>query len=81
MVNRLKQCLGIDVSKSNLSLSLGFLTDKLVKEFSSRPDVPNDVSGYRELLKWLRKSVDGSVDLLVVMEATGVYHQGIAHYL
>ncbi|WP_396636911.1 IS110 family transposase [Maribacter sp. R77961] len=81
MEKRLKQCLGIDVSKLNLSLSLGFLTDKLNKEFISHPDVPNDLSGYKELLKWLRKSVDASVELLVVMEATGVYHQGIAHYL
>jgi transposase len=81
MEKRLKQSLGIDVSKLNLSLSLGYLNEKLVKEFRSRPDVPNNVSGYKELLKWLRKSVDGNVDMLVVMEATGVYHQGIAHYL
>lgn len=81
MEKRLKQCLGIDVSKSDLSLSLGFLTDKLEKEFISRSDVSNDLSGYKELLKWLRKSVDSNVELLVVMEATGVYHQGIAHYL
>lgn len=81
MEKRLKQSLGIDVSKLNLSLSLGFLTDKLVKEFNSHPDVPNDILGYKTLLKWLRKSVDSHVELLVVMEATGVYHQGIAHYL
>ncbi|MGP1993572.1 IS110 family transposase [Zobellia laminariae] len=81
MAKRLKQSLGIDVSKLNLSLSLGFLTDKLDKEFISHSDVSNDISGYKELLKWLRKSVDSSVDFLVVMEATGVYHQGIAHYL
>tara|TARA_R110002153_G_scaffold205482_1_gene358227 strand:+ start:351 stop:1424 length:1074 start_codon:yes stop_codon:yes gene_type:complete len=81
MEKRLKQSLGIDVSKLNLSLSLGFLSNKLEKEFKSHPDVPNDISGYRELLKWLGKSIDPSVDMLVVMEATGVYHQGIAHYL
>lgn len=81
MEKRLKQSLGIDVSKLNLSLSLGFLTDKLDKEFISHPNVPNDESGHRELLRWLKKSVDNSIELLVVMEATGVYHQGIAHYL
>jgi len=81
MEKRLKQSLGIDVSKSGLSLSLGFLTDKLNKEFISRPDVSNDLSGYRELLKWLKKSVDNNVELSVVMEATGVYYQGIVHYL
>ena len=77
----LKQCLGIDVSKSSLSLSLGFLTDKLVKEFLIHPDVCNDSSGYKELLNWLKASVDTSTELLIVMEATGVYHQGIAHFL
>ena len=81
MEKRLKQSLGIDVSKSGLSLSLGYLTDKLEKEFISHPDVPNDLSGHKELLKWLMGLVDGSVELVVVMEATGVYHQGIAHYL
>ncbi|MDV7141009.1 IS110 family transposase [Maribacter sp. TH_r10] len=81
MEKQLKQSLGIDVSKLNLSLSLGFLSERLVKEFKSHPDVSNDEPGYRELLKWLKKSVDSTVDLLIVMEATGVYHQGIAHYL
>ncbi|HZJ19105.1 MAG TPA: IS110 family transposase [Pricia sp.] len=81
MEKRLKQSLGIDVSKSNLSLSLGFLSNDLVKEFKARPDVTNELSGYKDLLKWLKKSIDPSVEVLVVMEATGVYHQGIAHYL
>ena len=76
MKKRLKQSLDIDVSKLNLSLSLGFLTGKLEKEFISHSDVPNGDPGYRALLKWLKKSVDNSVELLVVMEATGVYHQG-----
>lgn len=81
MEKRLKQSLGIDVSKSNLSLSLGFLNERLVKEFKSRPDVSNDAKGYKMLLKWIKTSVDPDVELLVVMEATGVYHQGVAHYL
>ncbi|MFH6605190.1 IS110 family transposase [Maribacter algicola] len=81
MAKRLKQSLGIDVSKLSLSLSFGFLTDKLEKEFISHPDVTNDLSGYGELLNWLEKSVDDTVELTVVMEATGVYHQGITHYL
>ncbi|WP_036151154.1 IS110 family RNA-guided transposase [Maribacter forsetii] len=81
MEKRLKQSLGIDVSKLNLSLSLGSLNENLVKEFESHPDVSNDIMGYKVLLKWLKESVDLDVELLVVMEATGVYHQGIAHFL
>ena len=74
MEKRLKQSLGIDVSKLKLSLSLGFLTGKLEKEFISHEDVSNDLSGYKTLLKWLKKWVDSSVDFLIVMEATVVYH-------
>jgi len=81
MEKRLKQSLGIDVSKLGLSLSLGFLSEKLEKEFIFHEDISNDISGYKELLNRLKGSVDPSVELLVVMEATGVYHQGIAHYL
>jgi transposase len=77
----LKQCLGIDVSKLSLSLSLGFLTSNLTKDFDVHPDVTNDELGYHALAKWLKKSVDSTINLLVVMEATGVYHQKVAQYL
>lgn len=72
MEKRLKQSLGIDVSKLGLSLSLRFLTEKLGKKFKSHADLRNDLWGYKEVLKWLKKSVHGTVvDLLIVMEATG----------
>ena len=77
----LKQNLGIDISKSDLSLSLGLLTKGLKKEYRVHPDVRNDVSGFKVLLKWLRQSLDPMIEFIVVMEATGVYHQAVAHYL
>lgn len=77
----LKQCLGIDVSKSSLSLSLGYLTSDLIKRFESHQDVSNDITGYKLLVKWLDRFVDTNVNFIVVMEATGVYHQHVAHYL
>jgi hypothetical protein len=67
MEKRLKQCLGIDVSKLKLSLSLGFLTGKLEKEFISHEYVSNDLWGYKTLLKWLKKLVDSSVYFLILM--------------
>ena len=81
MNTTLKQCLGIDVSKLGLSLSLGHLTSALTKEFTSHPDVPNDISGFRALHHWLSRMLDPTVNFIIVMEATGVYHQNIAHYL
>ena len=77
----LKQCLGIDVSKSRLSLTLGFLTHELSKEFRVHKDVYNDMSGYERVENWFKASIYAGLELFIVMEATGVYHQGIAHYL
>jgi len=77
----LKQCLGIDVSKHTLSLSFGVLTEDLTKHFTPHADVTNDDDGFKEIGSWLRERVDEKVELIIVMEATGVYHQGIAHYL
>ena len=77
----LKQCLGIDVSKISLSLSLGSLSSDLNKKFKTHVDVSNDLSGYNALTKWLKKSVDTQVNFTIVMEATGVYHQQVAQYL
>lgn len=51
MEKRLKQSLGIDVSKLGLSLSLRFLTEKLGKKFKSHADLRNDLWGYKEVLK------------------------------
>jgi len=77
----LKQCLGIDVSKLSLSLSLGSLTNDLSKSFECHLDVGNDLTSYKIIAKWLEKSLDNSVNFIIVMEATGVYHQHVAHYL
>lgn len=77
----LKQCLGVDVSKSGLSLCLGRLSDDLTKSFESHKDVSNDIGGYKLLVKWLKLRVDTNVPFIIVMEATGVYHQHMANYL
>ena len=77
----LKQALGIDVSKTSLSMCLGLMKVDLTKEFLPGKDVSNDISGFKELSKWLKKvSVKGSLPI-VVMEATGVYHEEISLYL
>lgn len=77
----LKQCLGIDISKKSLSLNFGTLDSGLKKNFTSHPDISNDVFGFKALKTWLDKTVNSNVDFCVLMEATGVYHQEVCHYL
>lgn len=76
----LKQALGIDVSKDSLSFCLGILENDLEKRFISGTDVSNDKLGFKQLSKWLKRVSNDALPI-IVMEATGVYHEGIAHYL
>lgn len=77
----LKQALGIDVSKDSLSICLGVLKQDLEKEFYVTEDVPNTRHGFKELTQWLKKASLKKELPIVVMEATGVYHERVAHYL
>lgn len=77
----LRQSLGVDVSKDSLSVCLGSLKSDLDKSFISGSDVSKDLSGFNELLTWLDSVRDPSIELTVVMEATGVYHEEFAYFL
>ena len=77
----LRQALGIDVSKDSLSYCLGVLKDDLDKDYLQAEDVSNDTKGFKELTKWVKLSSRKKELPVVVMEATGVYHEGIAYHL
>lgn len=77
----LKQALGIDVAKDSLSLCLGTLKQDLEKDFSASAEVTNDTKGFQRIEKWLAKLGAQKEKLVVVMEATGVYHEALALYL
>lgn len=80
-LNVLKRSLGIDVSKRSLSICLGVLNEDLEKEFLPFNDVSNDKEGFKILSKWLKSQGFKNDTDVIVMEATGVYHEGIAVYL
>lgn len=77
----LKQALGIDVSKDSLSYCLGILKSDMGKEFIQGKEVSNDKKGFKELEKWIKTFGCKKGLPIIVMEATGVYHEDIAYYL
>jgi transposase len=77
----LKEALGIDVSKDSLSACLGILPKNLEKKFMQGKDVANNTKGFKALVKWLKTVCNQETLPTIVMEATGVYHEEIAHYL
>jgi len=65
--------LGVDVAKKKLDC---MLLDTSSGKMKSKASIPNTPAGFAELLEWLHKN--HAVDPHVVMEPTGMYHEGAA---
>lgn len=77
----LKQVLGIDVAQKELVVSLGRLREDLTQEIYASKVFANNEKGHLNLVSWVNKLADSSHRVKYVMEATGVYHEGIAYFL
>ena len=75
----LKYFIGIDVSKAKLDAA--WLKDARAYRYRSKV-LGNNPKGCLQLLDWIRKNITTDLaEIGVVMEATGVYHELIAHFL
>lgn len=77
----LKQVVGIDVSKDELVVSIGRLTEDLRVEIFGYKVLTNSKKGFIELCDWVKRKAAVEVPVRYVMEATGVYHEALAYYL
>ena len=50
-------------------------------EYTSVKKFTNDLSGYKEFLKWIYAEAGRKSEIHFLMEATGVYHQKLAYFL
>jgi transposase len=70
---------GIDVGKESLDLCV--LLDKTTGKVKSKK-FKNKKEGYISAVEWLNKTTGYTPEtMLVTIEATGVYHEGITYYL
>lgn len=65
--------LGVDVAKKKLDC---MLLDTSSGKLKSKASIPNTAAGFADLLEWLDKNK--AVNPHVVMEPTGMYHEGAA---
>jgi len=77
----LKQVLGVDVAQKELVVTLGRLNEDLSVDLYLHRVFSNKQTGFVALEKWLKKNTTQEVQLQVVLEATGVYHQKFTYYL
>lgn len=77
----LKQVVGIDVAMNEMVCRFGILSDDLQLKLNSSDVFKNKEKGFVKLIKWAEKNASADTEILFVMEATGVYHEKLAHWL
>ena len=77
----LKYSVGIDVSKQELEVCFKELLEDQATKIKGSRKFSNAPKGFQQLHQWIEKRrKDRPVPLTTVMEATGVYHERLAHY-
>ena len=79
-MKKLKQTVGIDVAQNELVCTFGYLLEDLSIGLKSSMTFKNSLTGFKKLKKWADKWTDDKKPFFV-LEATGVYHQKLAHWL
>jgi transposase len=77
----LKYVAGIDVAKKELVVCLGKVHEDLTSDLFASKTFSNNTKGFEALTLWTKKLCRQSIPLRFVMEATGVYHEGLVYYL
>lgn len=81
MKKAVHQSVGIDISKDSFSCCISKRDEDMNLLFSEVLELKNNKTGFNQLVKWVRKNTDKDVELIYVMEATGVYYEQLAHHL
>lgn len=77
----LKQVVGIDIAMNELVCSFGVIDEELQVNLKSFSVFKNKDKGFVKFIKWVESLIYKDVELLFVMEATGIYHEKIANWL
>jgi len=76
----LNYALGIDVSKDKIDCCLSQMDSNRNAKVLAIKLFSNDVRGFKSLVDWTVSNSKTGIPLTVVLEATGVYYENLAHY-
>lgn len=76
-----KHCVGIDVSKDSLEVCFASMDGEQTMRVKASKKFGNRPSGWKALDSWIKRLRTPGLPLWVVMEATGVYYEGLAYHL
>jgi transposase len=74
----IKQSIGADIAKDHFDACFSILTEQQQVVVKATHKFPNSAKGLTEFARWMGKWEDTSVELVVIMEATGVYYEALA---
>ena len=77
----IKYCLGIDVSKDYLEVCFSQMDVQQSVKIKATKKFTNRMGGWKALDSWAKRLRKPDIPLWLVMEATGVYYEGVAYYL
>ena len=76
-----KQSVGIDIAKDSFTACVCLRMTDGGFQFSKVKTFKNQKTGFNQLIRWVRSECSKEVDLVYLMEATGVYYEHLAHHL
>ena len=76
-----KQCIGVDISKSHFAVKFMAFTAEFATKVLGSSGFANTTSGITAFQNWIDAEVTAGVPFTIAMEAMGVYHENVAHYL
>lgn len=80
-VTVIRQCIGIDISKKTMACCFQFLDNNQDAKVKASKSFTNNLSGFQALKEWIQKWAISTLEVRLVMEATGVYYEEAAYYL
>ena len=77
----IRQSVGIDCSKDELVVAFGMMLEDFEEKILSNERFRNTQGGFKKLLQWGKKLGSKDIDVVYVIEATGVYHESVSLFL
>mgnify|MGYP002783419476 CR=1 FL=1 len=80
-MKNLRYSIGIDVSKNDFKACLSVINEELKVTIKGSKSFTNTNKGFNEFYIWVTKLAKEPLPLFYTMEATGIYHEGLAWFL
>ncbi len=77
----IKQNVGIDASKDDFKVVFYRLEQTGHKAINGSKGFANTLAGFASLMKWIEKKRVADLEVRITIEATGVYHENLVHFL